>query len=100
MGIIEVIHATSRGVSLNSWRGVLSAVSPSEVEATNWPEKRPWRISAPITFSKVDLEGTSWLHDDALVVTSWIGGFLVKRVMVDQGSGAKIMTPICTRVWG
>ena len=30
-------------------------------------------------------------HDDALVVTLRIGGYDVKRVMVDQGSGAKIM---------
>ena len=30
-------------------------------------------------------------HDDALVVTLKIGGYDVKRVMVDQGSGAKIM---------
>ncbi|XP_050250477.1 uncharacterized protein LOC126697506 [Quercus robur] len=30
-------------------------------------------------------------HDDALVVTLRIGGYDVKRVLVDQGSGAKIM---------
>ena len=70
LGIIEVIYATSRGVSLNSWRGVLSVVYPSEADATNWPRKRPLRISTPITFSEVDLEGISQLHDDALVVTS------------------------------
>ena len=45
----------------------------------------------PILFYEGDLEGMSQLHDDALVVTSQIGGFLVKRVMIDQGSGAKIM---------
>ena len=32
-------------------------------------------------------------HDDALVVTLKIGGYDVKRVMVDQGSGADIMYP-------
>ena len=32
-------------------------------------------------------------HDDALVVTFQIGRFLVKRVMVYQGSGAEIMYP-------
>ena len=47
----------------------------------------------PIIFVEVDLEGTSRPHDDALVVTSQIGRFLVKRVMVDQRSGAKIMYP-------
>ena len=35
--------------------------------------------------------GTIQPHNDALVVTLRIGGYDVKRVMVDQGSGAKIM---------
>ena len=30
-------------------------------------------------------------HDDVLVVTAQISGFLVKRVMVDQGNGADVM---------
>ena len=46
-----------------------------------------------ITFSEVDLEGTSQPHEDALVVTCQIGGFLVKKVMVNQENGAKIMYP-------
>ena len=37
------------------------------------------------------MEGTIQPHDDALVVTAWISGFLVKRVMIDQGSRADIM---------
>ena len=32
-------------------------------------------------------------HDDALVITLRIGGYDVKRVMVDQGSAAEIMYP-------
>ena len=47
----------------------------------------------PIVFGDEDLEGTIQPHDDALVVTAWISGFLVKRVMVDQGSGADVMYP-------
>jgi len=39
------------------------------------------------------LEGTIQPHDDALVVTARISGFLVKRVMIDQGSGADVMYP-------
>lgn len=46
-----------------------------------------------ITFSEADFEGTSQPYDDALVVTARIGGFLVKRVMVDQRSEAEIMYP-------
>ena len=45
----------------------------------------------PITFDKEDLEGTIQPHDDALVVTARINDFLVKRVMVDQGSGVDVM---------
>lgn len=43
-----------------------------------------------ITFGEANLEGTSQPHDDALVVTSQIRGFLVKRVMVDQGSSYNV----------
>ena len=32
-------------------------------------------------------------HDDALVVTLKIGGYDVKRMLMDQGSGAEIMYP-------
>ena len=45
----------------------------------------------PINFNNEDLEGTIQSHDDALVITAWIGGFLVKRVMIDQGSRAYVM---------
>ena len=44
-----------------------------------------------ISFGEEDLEGTIQPHDDALVVTARIIGFLVKRVMIDQGSGADVM---------
>ncbi|XP_075675250.1 uncharacterized protein LOC142644547 [Castanea sativa] len=37
--------------------------------------------------------GTIQPHDDALVVMLRIGGYDVKMVMVDQGSGAKTMYP-------
>ena len=44
-------------------------------------------------FSDEDKIGTIQPHDDALVITFRIGGYDVKRVMVDQGSAAKIMYP-------
>ena len=37
--------------------------------------------------------GTIQPHNNALVVTLRIGGYNVKRVMVDQGSGVEIMYP-------
>ena len=44
-------------------------------------------------FSDEDKIGTIQPHDDALVITLRIGGYNVKRVMVDQGSTAEIMHP-------
>ena len=37
--------------------------------------------------------GTLQPYDDALVVTLMIGGYDVKRVLVDQGSGVEIIYP-------
>ena len=37
--------------------------------------------------------GTLQPHDDTLVVTLRIGGYDVKKVMVDQGSSVEIMYP-------
>ena len=39
------------------------------------------------------MEGTTQPHDDALMVTAWINGYIVKKVLVDQGSGAEVMYP-------
>ena len=44
-------------------------------------------------FSDEDKIGTIQLHNDALMITLRIGGYDVKRVMVDQGSAAEIMYP-------
>ena len=46
-----------------------------------------------ISFGEEDFEGTIQPHDDAFVVTARISEFLVKRVMIDQGSGADVMYP-------
>lgn len=62
-------------------------------EATNRLEKRLGLTREPIAFNNNDFNGTSQPHDDALVVSSRIGGFLVKRVLIDQGSEVKIMYP-------
>ena len=46
-----------------------------------------------MSFSDEDKVGTIQPHDDALVVTLRIGGYDMKRVLVDQGSGVEIMYP-------
>ena len=50
-------------------------------------------IPLVLGFSNEDKLGTVQPHDDALVVTLRIGGYDVKRVMIDQGSTAEIMYP-------
>ena len=56
------------------------------------PSKKKMRFTQePIAFNDDDLEGTIQPHDDALVVMTRIDGFIVKRVMVDQGSRADVM---------
>ena len=50
-------------------------------------------VSLVLGFSDEDKLGTIQPHDDALVVTLRIGGYDVKRVMIDQGSAAEIMYP-------
>ena len=50
-------------------------------------------LSLVMGFSDEDKIGTIQLHDDALVITLRIGGYDVKRVMVDQGSTVEIMYP-------
>ena len=47
----------------------------------------------PVSFDEDDLEGMIQPHDDALVITARISGFLVKRVMIDQRSEADVMYP-------
>ena len=61
---------------------------------TNQDLKRA-RVELPLvmSFSDEDKIGTIQPHDDALVITLRIGGYDVKRVMVDQGSTAEIMYP-------
>ena len=56
-------------------------------------EKRMKLTREPIAFDDDDLEGTIQPHDDTLVVTTRISGFLVKRVMIDQGNEADVMYP-------
>ena len=64
------------------------------METGDWASKRARLMVTPILgFSEEDKEGTLQPHDDALVVTIKIGGYDVKRVLVDQESGAEIMYP-------
>ena len=55
------------------------------------PKRAKVGIPLVMDFSDDDKIGTIQPHDDALVITLRIGGYDVRRVMVDQGSAAEIM---------
>ena len=57
------------------------------------PKSVKMNVPLVLSFSDANKHGTIQPHDDALVVTLRIGGYDVKRVMVDQGSAAEIMYP-------
>jgi hypothetical protein len=44
-----------------------------------------------ISFSEKDAEGVSMPYDDALVVTMIVANHTVYRILVDNGSSAKIL---------
>ncbi|XP_050269576.1 uncharacterized protein LOC126713738 [Quercus robur] len=50
-------------------------------------------VTPLIGFSDEDKLGTLQPHDNALVITLRIGGYDVKRVLVDQGSAVEVMYP-------
>ena len=72
---------------------VMSVSCYSDDECNSAPKRNKTNIPLVLSFSDVDKQGTIQLHDDALVVTLRIGGYDVKRVMVDKGSAAEIMYP-------
>ena len=57
------------------------------------PKRVKINVPLVLSFSDVDKQGTIQPHDNAQVVTLRIGGYDVKRVMIDQGSAAEIMYP-------
>lgn len=78
---INVIFARPRS-DLRACSGVMSVVGGPDSE--NRAHKKVKMVAIPtLCFSKEDKMGTFQPHDDALVVTIRIGGYDVKRVLVD-----------------
>ena len=91
LGVIEVIHAVSRGTWVSNRRGVLTVVPTENCTSKEPFEKKLKSTREAIAFNDDYLEGTIQPYDNALVVIAWINGFIVKRVLIDQGSGAEVM---------
>ncbi|XP_030924112.1 uncharacterized protein LOC115950962 [Quercus lobata] len=63
-------------------------------EADDKESKRARRMATPLVgFLDEDKLGTLQPHNDALVVTLRIGGYDVKRVLINQGSAVEVMYP-------
>ena len=62
-------------------------------DGSHEPKRAKLNRSLVMGFSDEDKIGTIQPQDDALVIILRIGGYDVKRVMVDQGSAAEIMYP-------
>ena len=70
------------------------SVTQLPTEESRSRSKRPKRNLHPVlSFLEEDKVGTTQPHDDALLITLRIGGYDVKRVMVNGGSAAEIMYP-------
>ncbi|XP_075649660.1 uncharacterized protein LOC142620124 [Castanea sativa] len=92
LGTINVVLATPRKVSSHHSR-VISVAQPLVGEYYPEPKRSKTEGRPALSFSDDDEAGTLQPHDDALVVMLKIGGYNVKQVMVDQGSGVEIMYP-------
>ena len=91
LGTINVIFV-SPGRTRSCPSRVMSVARLSS-EDTNQESKRA-KVEWPLVMGFSDEDKIGGLRrDDALVITLRIGGYDVKRVMLDQGSAAEIMYP-------
>ena len=92
VGTINTILAAPRRTGAYPSQVLSMTQLPAE-ESQPGP-KRAKRNSHPVlSFSEEDKVGTTQPHDNALLITLKIGGYNVKRVMVDGGSATEIMYP-------
>ena len=90
LGTIKVIFAAPGRIRSCSSRVMSVSRLPSE-DTSREPKRARLEWPPVMGFSDEDKIGTIQSHDDALVITLRIGGYDVKRVMVDQGSATEIM---------
>ena len=91
-GTINVIFAALRRTRSCPSR-IMSVSCYSDEDSNSMPKRVKTNVPLVLSFSDVNKQGTIQPHDDALMVTLRIGGYDVKRFMVDQGSATEIMYP-------
>ena len=92
LGTINVIFDAPRRTGSQPARVMSVAKSPTE-DLNSKLKRARLEIRPSLSFSDEDKIKTIQPHGDALVVTLRIGGYDVKRVMVDQGSCVEVMYP-------
>ena len=92
LGTINVIFVALGRTSSCPSR-VMFVARLSTKDSNSGPKRARKEIQRILGFSNEDKARTIQPYDDALVVTLRLGGYDVRRVMVDNGSGAKIMYP-------
>ena len=92
IGMINVILTTPRRTSSCPSRVMFVAQLPTKHD--NRESKKPKKIASLVLgFSAEDKVRTIQPYNDALVVTLKIGGYDMRRVLVDQGSAVEVMYP-------
>ena len=92
LGTINVIFTTP-GRTGSCPSRVMSVARLSTEDSNLEPKRARIEMLLVLGFSTEDKIRTIQPHNDTLVVTLRIGGYDVKRVLVDQGSVVKIMNP-------
>ena len=92
LGTINVIFAALGKMGSCSSR-VMSVARLFPEDGSHKPKRAKLDQSLVMGFLDEDKIGTIQPHNDALVIILQIGGYDVKRVMVDQGSAVEIMYP-------
>ena len=92
IGVINVIFAAPGRIGSQPFRVMFEAQLPAE-HINSRPKRAKVEIQPALSFLDENKIETIQPHDDALVVTLRLRGYDIKRVLIDQGSGAEIMYP-------
>ena len=92
LGIINIIFAALGRTASYPFR-VMSVARLSANEDGLEPKRARILTQPTLGFLDEDKTRTIQSHDDALVVTLRIGGYDMRRVLVDQGNAVEIMYP-------
>ena len=92
LGTINVIFAAPMRTGSCPSR-IMSVSCCSGENSGPMPKRIKMSVLLMLSFTDADKLGTIQPHDDALVITLRIGGYDVKRVMIEPGSAAEIIDP-------